>query len=179
MNTYRTSASGRRVILTLLVGALVIWAFALWSFQNTLGVSYNPLTFWGSLSAAIAQGLGIGQIVPALLMLVLIVATPLLVWNLLEEWAATYTLTETGLRFQSLGVELQIPWTAIQHVRRVEDDGDETLHEIVLTAEVSRQIKNPLVRWLHTQGFGRQRLPIYAGIEQRDELVSAIQQRVG
>src|SRR5262245_29118308 len=101
MKTYRISPSGRRTTIILLAGALIIWAFARWTFRGTLGLSFNPIEFWGTLRAGIegadGQGLAISQIVPALLMLVLIVATPLVIWNILEEWAATYTPVEEGL----------------------------------------------------------------------------------
>lgn len=178
MKTYRTSAVGRRMILTLLVGALIIWAFALWSFSSTLNVSYNPLRFWPTLSASIEQGLGVGQLVPALLMLVLIVATPLLVWNLLEEWAAGYTPEAEGLRFESIGVTLRYPWSAITGLQRVDDDSEEPLDELLIAGDYSAQIRNPLVRFLHNQAYGRRKLPIYAGIEDRDELVAHIREHV-
>ena len=70
MKTYRLSSTGRRTALILLVGALIIWAFALWTFRSTLGISYNPVEFWGSLRSSVERGLSISQIVPALLMLV-------------------------------------------------------------------------------------------------------------
>ncbi|NJM07372.1 hypothetical protein HC891_16090 [Candidatus Gracilibacteria bacterium] len=177
MKTYRLSPAGRRITLILLVGAVLIWAFALWSFSRTLGISYNPLQFWPTLSASIEQGLTIGQIVPALLMLVLIVATPLLIWNLLEEWDAAYTPDEEGLRFTSLGVNLLYPWSSIAAVRRVDDDGDEPLDEILLTSDHTVQIRNPMLRFLHGQAYGRQRLPIYSGLAARDELLETIRQR--
>jgi hypothetical protein len=179
MKTYRLSAAGRRTTLLLLVGALAIWAFALWSFSSTLSVSYNPLNFWATLRTSIEQGLTISQIVPALLMLVLIVATPLLLWNLLEEWAAGYTPTETGLRFESLGVQVTYPWPAISAVRRVDADSDEPLDELLISGDHTRQIRNPVLRFLHAQAYGRYKLPIYAGIEARDELLAAIQERIG
>ena len=53
MKTYRLSSAGRRTARILLVGALIIWAFALWTFRRTLGISYNPLLFWGSLAFAL------------------------------------------------------------------------------------------------------------------------------
>ena len=181
MKTYRLSPSGRRTALILLVGALIIWAFALWTFRRTLGVSYNPLLFWSSLRAAIqgenGQGLSIGQIVPALLMLVLIVATPLVIWNILEEWAAAYTPTDAGLRFASLGVDLTYPWAGIGAIRRVDDDADEPMDELLLREDYTRQIRNPLLRFLHGQAYGRTKLPLYAGLQDRDELLNEIRQR--
>lgn len=163
--------------MILLVGALAIWGFALWSFRSTLNISYNPLAFWATLSASVEQGLTISQIVPALLMLALIVATPLLVWNLLEEWAASYTLTEEGLRFESLGVQVLYPWRAISAIRRVDDDGDEPVDELLISGDHTQQIQNPLLRFLHAQAYGRNKLPIYAGLEARDELLFEIQRR--
>jgi hypothetical protein len=181
MKTYRLSSTGRRTALILLVGALIIWAFALWTFRRTLGISYNPLLFWNSLRAAIegqnGQALSIGQIVPALLMLVLIVATPLVIWNILEEWAAAYTPTDAGLRFASLGVDLTYPWVGIGAIRRVDDDADEPMDELLLREDYTRQIRNPLLRFLHSQAYGRTKLPLYAGLQDRDELINEIRQR--
>ncbi len=179
MQTYRLSATGRRKTLMLLIGALIIWGFALWSFRSTLNISYNPIRFWPTLSAAIEQGLPISQLVPALLMLALIIATPLLIWNLLEEWAARYTPTEEGLRFESLGITLVYPWNAIQAIQRVDADSDEAFDELEFTGDYTRQIANPVLRFLHAQAYGRTRLPIYAGLADRDELLAEIQRRGG
>jgi hypothetical protein len=183
MKTYRLSPSGRRTALILLVGALIIWAFALWTFRSTLGISYNPALFWSSLRAAIqgenGQGLSISQIVPALLMLVLIVATPLVIWNILEEWAATYTPTDDGLRFDSLGVAVTYPWDGIGAVRGVDEDSDEPMDELLLREDYTRQIRNPLLRFLHGQAYGRRKLPLYAGLQDRDELLVEIRRRAG
>jgi hypothetical protein len=174
MQTYRLSAAGRRLTLVLLVAALLIWAFAIWSFASTLRISYHPLELWPSLQQSLADGLGVGQVVPALLMLALIVATPLLIWNLLEEWAAAYTPTPEGLRFESLGLRVTYPWSAIETLRRVDDDAEEPLDELLLDGDYGAQIGNPVVRFLHRQAFGATRLPIYAGIEDRDDLIAAI-----
>jgi hypothetical protein len=179
MKTYRISASGRHTALILLIGALIIWAFALWTFRSTLGISYNPLQFWGTLRQSVEQGLSISQIVPALLMLMLIVATPLVIWNILEEWAAAYTPTESGLRFESLGVALSYPWQGISAVRRVDEDSDEPVDELILNEDYTRQIRNPVLRFLHGQAYGRTKLPLYAGLENRDELLAEIRQRAG
>ncbi|NJN15103.1 MAG: hypothetical protein HC822_01750 [Oscillochloris sp.] len=174
MKTYRLSRAGRRLILALLVGALLIWLFAIWSFVNTLGISLNPLALPASLSAALRSGLGIAEIVPALLMLVLIIANPLLIWNLLEEWSAGYTPSESGLCFESLGVRLDVPWSLVRGLESDDDDRDEPRDELVLSSDVSTQITNPLVRFLHRQAFGSARLPIYSGVADRDELLGVI-----
>jgi hypothetical protein len=179
MKTYRTSPAGRRTIIILLIGALIIWAFAIWTFRSTLGISYNPLLFWGTLQASINSGLAIGQIVPALLMLVLIIATPLVIWNLLEEWAAAYTPTEAGLRYESLGIALTIPWETISGARRIDGDSEEPFDELLLTADPGAQIANPALRFLHGQAYGRRKLPLYAGIEAREELLAEIMRHTG
>lgn len=179
MKTYRLSASGRRTSLILMIGALAVWAFALWTFRSTLGISYNPVEFWGTLRQSVEQGLSISQIVPALLMLMLIVATPLVIWNILEEWAAVYTAADDGLRFESLGVALTYPWPAIAGLRRVDEDSDEPVDELMLNQDLTPQVRNPVLRFLHRQAYGRARLPIYAGLENRDDLLAEISQRAG
>lgn len=179
MKRYQLSAAGRRTTIILLIGALAIWAFALWSFRSTLDLSYHPLHFWSTLQVSInSDDMNISRLVPALLMLVLIVSTPLLIWNLLEEWAAVYTPTDEGLHFASLGIALTYPWSAIREIRRVDDDSDDPVDELVIVGDHTRQIANPIVRFLHAQAYGRNKLPIYAGLEQRDELLAEIQQRV-
>ena len=179
MKTYRISPAGRRTALILLIGALIIWAFALWTFRTTLGISYNPIEFWGTLRQTVDTGLSIGQIVPALLMLVLIIATPLVIWNILEEWAAAYTLAEDGLRFSSLGLDLTYPWAGISAIQRVDEDSDEPVDEVVLKEDYTRQIRNPVLRFLHSQAYGRTKLPLYAGLGNREELLEEIRRRAG
>jgi hypothetical protein len=174
MKTYRISSSGRRTALILLVGALVIWVFALWTFGSTLGISYNPAAFWGTLRTSVEQGLSISQIVPGLLMLVLIVATPLVIWNICEELAASYTPAEDGLRFVALGVSLRLPWAGISAIRRVDEESDEPIDELILREDYTGQIRNPLLRFLHAQAYGRTKLPIYAGVMDRGELLATI-----
>lgn len=178
MHTYRLAPAGRRTAIILLICALVIWAFALWTFRSTLGASADPnASFFAALRANVEAGLSISQIVPALLMLVLIVATPLVVWNVLEEWAASYTPTDEGLRFESIGVVLTYPWEGIAAIRRQDDDADEPVDELLLKADYTGQIGNPLLRFLHGQAYGRRRLPIYAGLERREELLKEIHAR--
>lgn len=177
MSTYRLSPAGRRSTLVLLIAALLIWAFAVWSFASTLRISYNPLQLWPSLQQSLAEGLGVGQIVPALLMLVLIIATPLLIWALCEEWSAAYSPTPEGLRFESLGVRMFFPWASIGGLRPAEHS-DEPLDELLLEGTQGAQIANPLVRFLHRQAFGANRLPIFAGVERRDELIAEIRRHI-
>ncbi|NNJ09976.1 hypothetical protein EKD04_006525 [Chloroflexales bacterium ZM16-3] len=172
MKTYRLSPAGRRTLIVLLVGALLIWAFALWSFVSTLGINLGQL--WPSLQASLSSGLGVGQVVPALLMLALIVATPLLIWNLLEEWSAAYVAGDDGLRFESLGIVITLPWSAVSGLRAADDDGDEPLDEILLSQDAAAQIANPLLRFLHRQAYGGRRLPVYAGLEDRLDLLAEI-----
>lgn len=179
MKTYRLSPAGRRTAIILLLGAIIIWGFALWTFRSTLGISYNPLAFWGSLRASVEQGLGVGQIVPALLMLILIIATPLVIWNILEEWDAAYTPADDGLRFSALGVRLTYPWSGIGAVRSIDEDSDEPMDELVLAEDYTVQIANPLLRFLHRQAYGRTKLPLYAGLQDRDELLAEIRRRAG
>jgi hypothetical protein len=177
MKTYRLTGAGRRTATILLIGALMIWAFALWTFRSTLGISYNPFELWGSLRASLEQGLGVGQVVPALLMLVLIVATPLVVWNILEEYDAAYTPADDGLRFSSLGVRVSYPWSGITAVRQVDEDSDEPMDELLLADDYTVQITNPLLRFLHRQAYGRAKLPLYAGLQDREELLDEIRRR--
>jgi len=165
--------------MILLIGALIIWVFALWTFGTTLGISYNPVEFWGSLSTSVEQGLSISQIVPALLMLVLIIATPLVIWNIIEEWAAAYTPAEEGLRFVALGIRLTYPWAGVAAIRRIDEDSDEPVDELALKEDYTGQIRNPLLRFLHAQAYGRKKLPIYAGVTERDELLAEIRQHAG
>lgn len=180
MKTYRLSSAGRRTALVLLIGALIIWVFALWNFRNTIATSSDPNAgLLEALRENIDRGLSVGQVIPALLMLVLIVATPLVVWNILEEWGASYTPTDDGLRFTSLGVTLTYPWNGIIGIRRLDDDTDEPLDEVLLDADHTTQIKNPVLRWLHGQAYGRRRLPLYAGLEDRDALLEEIRLRSG
>ncbi len=174
MKTYRLSAAGRRNVLVLLVAALLIWMFAFWSFASTLRISYDPVRFWPSLQESLAQGLSVGQVVPALLMLVLIVATPLLIWALLAEWAAAYTPTPDGLRFETLGVRVVCPWHCVRSVHPVDADAEEPFDELLLDSDPGTQIGHPVTRFFHRQAWGAYRLPIYPDLEERDELLAAI-----
>lgn len=180
MKTYRLSPSGRRSAIVLLIGALLIWVFALWTLRITLATSSDPsASLFQALQENLNRGLSAGQIIPVLLMVVLLIATPLVLWGILEEWGAQYTLTDAGLHFTSFGVALNCPWDRISGIHRLEDDADEPLDAIIIRDDLSSQIKNPLVRWLHRQACGARRLLIYPGLEDRDDLLQEIRIRSG
>jgi len=48
-----------------------------------------------------------------------------------------------------------------------------------LLGNPTQQIKNPLLRFLHTQGYGRNKLPIYPGLAERESLLTEIRQHGG
>jgi hypothetical protein len=179
MPTYRLSAAGRRLNLALLVGALAIWSFALWSFSSTLGIQYTPRLFVASTQAAFSAGLTVGRLVPALLMLVLIIATPVLIWNLIVEWSLSYTPSETGLRVSAPGVDLHYPWEQVIALRTLDDDRDEPVDELVLAVDPTAQIPQPLLRLLYRQSFGRDHLPIHPHLAERDALIATIRAHLG
>lgn len=81
----------------MIIVAMILWVFAVWSIASTLRLRLHPAVFWFDLQQVFTQPPAIEQAVPALLMLVLIVATPLLLWNLIAEWDATFRLTNEGL----------------------------------------------------------------------------------
>lgn len=180
MKTYRLSPSARRSAIVLLIGALIIWVFALWTLRISIATGSDPSTgFVQALRENLDRGLSPGQIIPALLMVVLLVATPLAAWSILEELGAQYTPTDAGLRFTSFGVALTCPWNSVIGVRRRDDDADEPFDEVALSDDLSSQIRNPLVRWLHRQACGARRFIIYAGLEDRDDLLREIRMRAG
>jgi hypothetical protein len=183
MKTYRLDSTGRWTTLVLIIGALMVWFFALWKLPDMLSseqvrVSYRDLP--GTLGAAIEQGLTVSQIVPALLFIVLIVAVPLLIWNLVEEWFTTYIVREDGLEYDTVqGISVLYPWSAIRGVRAVDPEASEPTHEILVDPAPTTQIKNPVLRWLHRQAFGRSRIPVYPHVTDRDDLLQEVVSRAG
>lgn len=179
MKTYQLSSLGRRNVVLLMIGAGLIWIFAVWVLQSTLGISMDPITTLDALQATLQEGLSVDRTVPALFMLVLMVAAPLTMWNIAMEWGARYTPTADGLRYESTGVALMIPWTSIGEIRTVDADSDEPAHELRLKVDPTTQISNPVLRLLHAQAYGRAVLPLYAGLEHREELIDEIRRRAG
>lgn len=176
MHIHRLNQEGRRTAVVLLVSALIIWAFAIWMFSTML-VGESDAGFWAAASNTLVSGLGLDRIIPLVLLSILIVATPLAIWNILEEWAAEYSIEEDGLRYQSLGVALTYPWKGIVGLHRPEDESDETMYELRMARDYTRQIRNPLLRVLHSQAVGSRTLPIPTGLTNREALLDAIMER--
>lgn len=176
MKTYRLTAAGRRTTIILMLGAILLWVFAFWTLPSTLGIRYLDLA--STLRAAIAGGLGPGRLIPAGILIMMLVAAPLLMWGLGEEWSTSYTVAEDGLTYRTVaGIALHYPWGAIRALRQ--DGADDTVADLIVQTDATGQIRNPILRWLHRQAIGARRVPIYADVESRDELVAEILQRSG
>lgn len=179
--TYRLSRRGRRTAYLLLAGSLIIWLFALWTLKNTLKIGLRPQTFlpslqalWGRLSGT-AGSMTAEEIIPAIIMLALVLVVPLLIWNIIEELRASYTVGPAGITFRSIGIELFYPWSEVASLRPVDEEvEEEPLDELVLKNSRLSSVRNPLLRFLHAQAYGRRRLPLYGGLEEREELLERI-----
>lgn len=173
--SYRLSPAGRRNNLLMIAVAMLLWVFALWSFASTLRLSLHPAAFWADLQRVLAQPPAIEQAAPALLLFVLIVATPLLIWSLIAEWDAAFTPTDEGLTYEAMGVRLWCPWEEMLTLRPSPTVADEAV-VVYCRRDPAETIANPFLRWLHRQAHGQQRLVIGPDIEHRDELVAQIEQ---
>lgn len=181
--SYRLDAGSRRTAYLMLVGAVLVWGFALWTLKNTLKIGFRPQNLLPSLQllarrlvgAEGTQPLTAEEWIPALMMLVLLVVVPLLIWTILEELRAVITVGPDGLVFRSIGIDLRYPWAEIAALRPTEEDAEEPLDELILRQSRLDRIRNPLVRFLHWQAYGRRKLPLYGGLEAREELVFIIQ----
>jgi hypothetical protein len=170
------TSRGRRLTLILMAATLLIWIFALWALQTALGIRYLDLV--ATWREAAQAGWGASSLIPAALLITLAVAAPLLMWSLCEEWTTRYTVAEDGLTYQTLpGIALHYPWSAIREMRTGDDD--DAVGELIVRPGALSQIRNPVARWLHRQAFGDRRVPLYAGVEARDELLNQIVRRCG
>ncbi len=178
MKTYRLNNTGRRAALLLAIGSFVVWSFALWKLADVLNINYVSLP--STLRASVAAGLNASQIVPAVLLIVLIIAAPLLVWNVVEEWSTTYTVRDDGLLYNTVqGISVLYPWSEIKGLRQVDPEADESVHDLIVDQSGICQINSRVLRWLHRQAFGQSRVPIYAHVVDRDELLNEIVTRAG
>lgn len=181
--TYRLSRAGRRMAYLLLAGSVLIWLFALWTLKNTLKIGLRPQNILPSLKLLAKRLLGLEgaapltaeEAIPAIIMLVLAIIVPLLIWNIVEELRATYRVGPDGITFRSLGVELAYPWSEIAALHPVDpESSEEPLDELVVRTSRLSAIRSGLARFLHWQAYGRYKLPLYGGIEERDDLIARI-----
>lgn len=178
MKTYRLSQRGQMMSVLVAIGTLLIWGLAVWKLPDVLGIRYTDLI--GTLRVAIERGLQVSQIAVALLLIVMIVALPILVWDLLEERAASYTVRDDGLEYSTVrGVSMLYPWSSIKGLRLSDPEGRAPVYEVIVDRSGISQIRNPLLRWLHRQAYGHARIPIYAQVLHRDDLLGEIVRRAG
>jgi hypothetical protein len=169
--TYRLSPSGRWLLLSFVAATLLVWLFALWLLADTLGLSYaNLAETWRTASPKWTTG----QRVPAYLLAALCIAAPLLVWHLLGEWSARYTLEDDGLRFRALGVNLLQPWDQIRGIRTINERGEDHPRIDILVDEPAGLALGR--RFFHRLTPGR--IPIYGLVANREALVAAIQEKI-
>jgi hypothetical protein len=172
---YRLSPAGRRDNLLLIAVAMMLWLFAIWSLANTLQVRLHPAGMWADVQRLFAQPPAIEQAVPALFLLVVIVATPMVIWNAIAEWDATFVPTADGLCYTTMGMRLCCRWHDIVNIQPTPVSAEEDV-VLWLRYDPASTITHPLRRWLHRQYHGPNRLVIGAGIERRAELVALIEQ---
>lgn len=170
--TYRLSRTGRWNILALIMGTLVVWLFAGWLLADTLGITYAHLaTSWRKAYPTWT----VGQKVPAFLLLALLIGAPVLLWNLLTEFAARYTVDDDGLHFRSLGLNTQYKWEHIKQIKSGVQITDEPPRIDVLLHETAPR-PSVWAHWLH-RGHTR-RVPIYGNVANRDELLATIKEKM-
>jgi hypothetical protein len=139
-------------------------------------------------------------------MLGILVVAPVVGWALLEEANARFTITGTDLIYQTVGgIKLIYPWNEIAGFKTksrpsrlarfflgdddpgtdsapVTDEDDDTEEEpktLLLTthSDYTNQIAGPLMRFLHRLAHGTD-VPIYGGLDNREQLLDEINLRV-
>ncbi len=174
MKTYRLTRQGRLLTLSLIAAVLLLWVFALLSLPGVVGLDIRDLR--ASFPSAMGDGLGVGEVIPAAILGAMLVAAPVVLAALIEEWSARYSITDDALLYRTLpGIALRAPWQAIRELRLTESE--EPVADVMVPPETLGAIRNPLLRTLHRWAIGDQRIPIYAGVEQRDELLAEIARR--
>ncbi len=180
--TYRLSRAGRRMAYLLMAGGVLIWLFALWTLKNTLKIGLRPQNLLPSLKLLGRRLIGlegappltVEEAIPAIVMLVLAIIVPLLIWNLVEELRASFTVSPAGLTFRSLGVELNYAWNEVVDLHPVDEEAEEPLDELIVRPSRLASISSPIVRFLHWQAYGRHKIPLYSGLEGRGELLAYV-----
>ncbi|MEO6457539.1 MAG: DUF6534 domain-containing protein [Chloroflexia bacterium] len=184
---YALSREGRRTAIILLLGVVSIWIFALWSLITILD-----------------DGISGVEWVSTFLMLGILVVAPMVAWTLLEEVNSRISVSDAGVRYRSLGgIDLAYNWddlTGFQQAGQrgkvarfflgdkeeqpyveagTDDDIEEEPNTELLRVRDGHgpQIGNPVVGFLHKQAHGAA-VPIYGGIENREELLGEIRARL-
>lgn len=172
---YRLSRAGRRMAYLLLAGGVLIWLFALWTLKNTLQIGVRnflpSLERLGKRLVGTEGSIPPEEAIPAVIMLVLAIVVPLLIWNIVEELRSSYQVGPAGITFRSWGVELSYPWAEIADLRPVDEEAEEPLDELIVRTSRLSEIRSPVARFLHWQAYGRHKLPLYGGLEEREELI--------
>ncbi len=169
--TYRLSTTGRWLIVSFMVATLLVWLFALWLLLDTLSLSLGSLVeSWRKAAPTWTTG----QTMPAYLLVALLVATPLLLWNLGRELAARYHVDADGVRFRSLGLNVYQPWTQIVGLRTINERGDQPPRIDLLVTESTRPGLGRRLFHRHTLG----RIPIYGSVANRETLVATIREQM-
>ncbi|GAC1385605.1 MAG: hypothetical protein NVSMB42_05150 [Herpetosiphon sp.] len=164
---YHLTALGRRTTLALIAGTVVLLLTVVWMLGNVL--------HWGRLGSA---DLRAEVVVPGALLVVALVALPVMLWGLGEEWMTSYTISDDGLIYQTWRpIRIVYQWNQVYDVRRSSEPRDDAIDDILVDPQAVRQIRNPLLRGLHLLALGRTRLPVYAGLEDRNGLVARIRAR--
>jgi hypothetical protein len=184
LHDYPISREGRRQAIVLLLGVISLWVFALWSLINILQDGISG-TEWVSL----------------LLMLGIVLVAPVVGWALLEEAGSRITTGENGIRYHSIGgIDISYKWEDLAGSQptgrmgkvtrfflgddKVETSSDSSELEadrddvepdtrLFHTPDRTVQITNPMARILHKLSYGAS-LPLYGGIERRDDLLIEI-----
>src|SRR5688500_675363 len=187
---YALSRDGRRTAVILLLGVATIWIFALWSLITILDDGITGVEW-----------------VSSLLMLGILLVAPMVAWTVHEEMNSRISVSDAGVRYRSLGgIDLAYKWddlAGFQQVGRrgrvarfflgeeephtvstdssavVDDEPEEEPKTKLLRVRDARatRISNPVVGFLHRQAHGAA-VPIYGGIEKREELLGEIRARL-
>lgn len=160
---YRLSATGRKVAVVLLAGVASIFAFAGWTLYRLL-----------------PGGIDLGDAVPFVLMVGLLISTPLLAWNIIEELAVSVVISDDGLVFRSAGIAISCSWNEVVGFSEVEAGswlGGEG-GSVHLSRDCASAISNPLLRFLHWQANGPKRIRLYASLDDRESLQARIKDHI-
>jgi hypothetical protein len=163
-SVYRISRASRKVDWVLLIGATFTWLFAAWTI-------YTLLT----------GGIELGEIVPLALMSGLILVTPFLIWNIMEEMESTFAVNGDGLIYRAPGVAVICPWDKITGISEARKEGFWVSEgsSVNFSGDCMPASSNSLTALLHRQAHGLNRLRLYASIEGREELQEYVRSHIG